>query len=237
MTDPPCGRADCPVADPHPTLLRRMRTTVIAAGQTLRRGHPTAHPEPTSLVPGLGNTRFAPLPGAAHTYLAATSVAALLESAFHTAAPPAPRLPIAQLGHWSEAEIALTADLRLFDLRDPELARLGLNRDTLVTTSPAHYPCTRTWAAALHGRTAGGHPTHGLIWNSRQAEARAAALTGRPAVRELMTTAPSDVMVLWAPPAPTGILTSTGTGLGRLDHATGLDFVLDLAAALGIPMQ
>ncbi len=52
-----------------------------------------------------------------------------------------------------------------------------------------------------------------------------------------MTTAPSDVMVLWAPPAPTGILTSTGTGLGRLDHATGLDFVLDLAAALGIPMQ
>lgn len=234
MTDPPCGRANCPVVDPTPERLRRLRTTVLSSGTRLRRGHATAHPDPTELVPGLGNTRFAPLVGAAHTYVAVTSVAALLESAFHSAAPPAPRIAVASLRRWSESQVVTTQDLRLVDLRDSQLSRLGVSRDQLVATAPAHYPCTRRWASALHRRAVGGHPAHGLMWESRQAEATTAALTVRPAVRELMGTAPSDVAVIWAPPAATGILAAGDAGLGPLDRGEGLTFVLDLAAALNI---
>ncbi|CAN5448542.1 hypothetical protein BH23ACT9_BH23ACT9_20410 [soil metagenome] len=237
MTDPPCGRAGCPVPDPAAGLLRTLRSVVWPAGTRLRRGHPVAHPDPTGLVPGVGSSRFAPIDGAAHTYLARTTVAALLESAFHDAAPPAPRIALASLGRWMESEVVLTDDIRLIDLRDPELARLGINRDSLVSTTPAHYPCTRRWAAALHGRAVGGQSTCGEVWASRQIEARTAAIAGRPAVRQLMEVAPADVAVIWAPPASTGILTGGQDGLGRLDHGDGLDFVFDLAAALGIVVQ
>ncbi|MGI9018074.1 MAG: RES domain-containing protein [Euzebya sp.] len=234
MTNPPCGRASCPVADPTAERLRKLRSVVWSAGARLRRGHATAHPDPTVLVPGLGNTRFAPIDGVAHSYVASTSVAALLESAFHTAAPPAPRIPLASLGRWMESDVVLAQDVRLVDLRDPELGRLGIGRDELVATTPAHYPCTRRWATALNGRSIGGRTTSGLVWGSRQVEARSAALARRPAVRELMEVASSDVALIWAPPAPVGILAAGTGGLGPLDRGEGLDFVLDLAAALGI---
>jgi hypothetical protein len=49
-----------------------------------------------------------------------------------------------------------------------------------------------------------------------------------------MGTAPADVIVIWAPPAATGILATGDGGLGRLDRGQGLAFVLDLAAALNV---
>jgi hypothetical protein len=61
----------------------------VPAGTVLHRGARQVHPHTTALVPGVGNTRFAPLEGVAHTYVATTAFAALLE-----AAPPAD-LPVA----------------------------------------------------------------------------------------------------------------------------------------------
>jgi hypothetical protein len=134
-------------------------------GLRVRRGHPR-HRDPAGLAPGVGDTRFAPLEGTAHTYAATSSFAALLESPFHETAPP--WLPQAPLPRRAEAEVALTAGLRLMDLRDAELARPGLARGHLVATTAAHYPCTRRWAGQLHGRRIGGQPVCGLVWQSRQ---------------------------------------------------------------------
>jgi len=39
-----------------------------------------------------------------------------------------------------------------------------------VSTTPAHYPCTRQWALALHGRRIGSARPVGLICSSRVAE-------------------------------------------------------------------
>ena len=86
--------------------------------------------------------------------------------------------------------------MRLIDLRDPRLDRLGIPRSSLPATSAAHYPCTRRWAQALHDRRVGGQPTHGLTWHSRQAELHARAMADRPALRELLDTHPAEVASL-----------------------------------------
>lgn len=234
MTAAPCGDPHCPVADPAAALLARVRTQLLKAGTVLRRGHKQSRPDPTVLVPGLGNTRFAPLDGVAHTYLATTPFAALLESALHEAAPPAPRAYEAAVGLWMESAVRLQHDVRLIDLRDAELHRLGVARHQLVATSAAHYPCTRRWAQALHGRHVGGHPTHGLLWHSRQRELHAQVLHDRPALRDLITEHPATVAVLWAPPGQPGMLAPAPGGLGRLDTGAGYKYVEDLTALLGI---
>jgi hypothetical protein len=235
---PPCGRPDCPVPARAPG--RALRSLVWPAGTRLRRGHKRAHPDPADLVPGTGDTRFAPLvPAGAdgpvrHVYVAETTFAALLESALHDAAPPAPRVRAATLGHWMESEVSLAADVRLIDLRDHELARLGIAREQLVATDAVHYRCTRAWARRLHGRAVGGRPTHGLVWQSRQTELHARALDDRPALRDLVALHPADVAVLWAPPAPGAVLVEHPGGLGPLDTGPGYEYVTNLTAELGI---
>lgn len=232
-----CGLGACPVPEPSTFALRHLRTTVVTAGAPLRRGVRAAHPDPTRLVPAVGDTRFAPLHGVRHAYVATTTFAALLESAFHEAASPAPRIYEAQLAIWTERAVQLTADLRVIDLRDAELARVGLERSQLVATAAAHYPCTRRWAQALHGRSIGGQMTHGVIWHSRQTELYARALGSRPALQDLIDEHPAEVAVLWAPPAPANLLAATGAGLGPLDTGAGRDYVDDLVALLGIVAQ
>lgn len=232
-----CGRSNCPVPEPATDVLRHLRTTTWPAGLALRRGHKRRHPDPTVLVPAKGDTRFAPLDEAAHVYLARTTFAALLESAFHDAAPPAPRLPEAVIALWSEAEVVLTAGVRLIDLRDPSLASLGLDRFQLTATTAAHYPCTRAWARRLHGRHVGGHQTHGLVWHSRQLELHAKAAAQRPALTELLDEHPAEVAVVWSPPAASDLLTHGTGGLGRLDTGAGGAYVDDAIALLEIVSQ
>jgi hypothetical protein len=233
----PCGRTTCPVPDPSPKRLAHLRTVTIAAGTELRRGVKTSHPDAARLVPGLGRTRFAPLDGVSHAYVARTTFAALLESALHEAAPPAPRVYEAQLALWTVQTVALTDDVRLVDLRDAELARAGIGRAELVATTAQHYPCTRRWARALHGRSIGAQMTQGLLWHSRQSELHALALDGRPALQELIDEHPAEVAILWAPPGPADILTTVAAGLGPLDAGPGRAYIDDLVALLGIVSQ
>lgn len=207
---------------------------MVDAGVVLRRGHQGAHPDPTVLVPELGDTRFAPIAGVAHTYLATTTFAALLESALHEATPPEPRIYGAQVRRWAESAVALSEPVRLVDLRDPELDRLGLTREQLVATEPSHYPCTRVWAHALHGRAVGGRRTQGVIWNSRQRELHALAMSERPALQDLITEVPAEVLVIWSPPASDRPLVAADGGLGNLAAGPGWDYLMDLAALLGI---
>lgn len=214
--------------------MKQLRTRVVDAGTRLHRGAKVAHPDCTQLVPGAGDTRFAPIDGAAHAYVATTAFAALLESALHDATPPDPRIYRAQIDAWLEGCVTLTADLRFIDLSDPALARLGIERAQLVAT---HYPCTRAWAEALHGRAVGGHPTHGLVWDSRQADVQAAGLGHRPALAELVAELPATVGVIWSPPAPAAPLANTHGGLGPLNGPAAEDYVNDLVALLGIVVE
>lgn len=231
MTDAPCGSARCPVPAQPPT---RLRSTVWSAGTRLHRGHKHAYPanEP---VPGIGTTRFAPQHGSSHVYVATTEIGALLESALHDASPPHPRSQLPTLTASSASIVELRHDVRLFDLRDPELRRLGLGRDQLVSSAPVHDACTRRWASHLVGRRVGGQQAHGIVWHSRLAELHARAQAHRPAFARLLSDHPTEVAVVWSPPAPRGLLECTAEeGLGRLDRGEGWAFVEDLLGLLSI---
>lgn len=231
MTDPPCGSASCPVPQKPPA---RLRSIVWGAGQRLHRGHKDAHPA-HEFVPGTGATRFAPQNRSSHVYVATTEIGALLESALHDASPPSPRIQIPTLKAWSESVVELRHEVRLVDLRDPELNRFGIGREQLVATLPVHYACTRAWASRLVGRRVGGQQTHGLVWHSRQAELHARATSHRPAFARLLSEHPTEVAVVWSPPAPGRLLQPVpGDGLGPLHDGDGWRFIEDLVGLLGI---
>lgn len=230
----PCGVANCPVLETPPVGLRTHR---IEGGARFHRGYKRNHAS-ASLVPGRGDTRFAPLDGTAHVYLATTALAALLESALHSTAGAAPLVYVAELAIWAASKVTLVEATRFIDLRDDELERLGIDRRQVVATSPTHYPCTRNLAAQLQGRVIGGQQTHGLLWNSRQAELVAAALDHRPALRDMVDEHPSEVAVLWSPPVGPTPLAQTDLdlteSLGPLLDGPGRAYIDDLTALLGI---
>ena len=64
--------------------------------------------------------------------MATSKIGALLESALHEASAPFPRIQIPALHRYSESVVELRHDLRLFDLRDPQPGRLGIEREQLV---------------------------------------------------------------------------------------------------------
>jgi hypothetical protein len=239
VTAPGCADpASCPVPDPDHVDLRRLTSTVLPAGTPLRRGHKSRYaadqpvpatrslPEPTAV------SRFAPVPGAAHAYVARREIAALLESALHDLVPDNPRIRWPQLASWSVSHVRLRTATRLIDLRDVALGALGLDRHQLVATDPGHYPCTRVWGERLHGRHVGGRPTHGLIWHSRQAEIHARQGV-RPLVADVLVGEQAEVAVLWSsggrPPL------QHVAGPWELGRGHGLELVRDVANLLGAP--
>ena len=70
----------------------------------------------------------------------------------HEASAPFPRIQIRALHRFSESVVELRHDVRLFDLRDPQPDRLGIERDQLVSTRPVNDRWARRWAARLVGR-------------------------------------------------------------------------------------
>jgi hypothetical protein len=211
---------------------------VLDAGTALRRGHNTKYqpgfavPAVDELPPPTGMSRFAPVPGAAHAYVARREIAALLESALHDVVPGQPRIRWPQLHQWSITHVTLRQNLRLIDLRDDALAMLGLAREQLVATDPGHYPCTREWAQRLHGRHVGGQPTFGLIWHSRQAEIHADQGV-RPILADVLVGEQAEVAILW--PGPRQKVLTVDAGPVDLGHGRGLELVKDIANLLGAP--
>lgn len=239
MTAAGCGDPDdCPVPHPDEVDLRRLPSVILPAGTPLRRGHKSRY-QPQDAVPGRADlppptqmSRFAPVLGQSHAYVARREIAALLESVFHSLVPDSPRIHWPQLRHWSLSHVTLRRDVRLIDLRDPVLATLGLDRSQLVATDPGHYPCTRQWAERLHGRHVGGKPTSGLLWHSRQAEIHAEQGV-RPLLADVLVGEQAEVAVLW-PTSARGLLAADGSSL-ELSTGRGLALVHDLANLLGAP--
>lgn len=239
MTAPGCGDpAGCPVPAPDGFDLRRLSSVVLPERTPLRRGHKRRYagdqlfPASSELPGPAGMTRFAPVPGVAHAYVARREVAALLESVLHDAVPGVPRIRWPQLAHWSLSHVTLRRDTRLIDLRDRALGTLGLERDQLLATDPAHYPCTRAWADRLHGRHIGGRPTSGVIWHSRQAELHADQGV-RPILADVLVGEQAEVAVLWSAGGRSPLVLEAGPW--DLDDGRGHELIRDVANLLGAP--
>lgn len=189
------------------------------------------------MVPGVGNSRFAPLVDTNHVYVSRTATAALLESALHHLSGPQPTIWRAELASWSLGETALATDLRLADLRDPALTRLGIARSALVDTQPLHYPCTRQWASALHHHNIDDDPIDGMLWNSRQADIHARA-NQYGLLGDLLTHRQIEVAVLWSPNGPARPFKPRGAKIRPLITDDGVDqLMLELSALLGVPIE
>lgn len=147
---------------------------------------------------GRGDTRFAPLPETGHLYAGDTRTVALLESVLHNVHQGAPRVIYAatDLQEVALGHVIMTERTPVIDLRDASLARMDLTRDMLVSTSAAHYPCTRMWAEVLRNRSVGGVRPSGLLWNSRVAEL---AHEDSPLLADLLEGQSSEVCVFSTP--------------------------------------
>ncbi len=170
MVEQPCGRTDCPVVRPRDIDRRKLRVHQIPGRSVRYRASEVRFGTSTFTPEGMGNGRFSRLTGRAHAYVAEQRSAALLESALHEAAGPNPRIYAATLARYAMHRLAFVQPVRLIDLRDPELDRLGLDPSQVTATSALHYPCTQAVAHWI----VGAKDTAGLTWTSRQGALHAA---------------------------------------------------------------
>ncbi|MGI8876008.1 MAG: hypothetical protein ACR2KP_17145 [Egibacteraceae bacterium] len=230
----PCGRAHCPVAAPDTDLLAQLSAVPWPADERLHRGHRLARPA-DELVPGVGDTRFAPLADLHHTYLSRSRTAGLLESALHELSGADPTIYLAILDGWGLTEVTLRASVSLADLRNPELDRIGVTRDRLVDTDPLHYPCTREWAGEIAAVRSGDGPVDGMLWHSRQADLHARShqdgLLG-----DLLTHRATEVAVMWRPPTAAALLDTVSDTEPLVHAGRPARLVVELSAITGAPI-
>ena len=164
VAEQPCGRGDCPVVRPGDIDRRKLRVHTLPArseryrASELRFGTNIFTPE------GMGNGRFSRLTGRANAYVAEQRSAAILESALHEAAGPNPRIYAAILAQYAVHRLRFVQPVRLIDLREPELQRLGIEPAQFTAASALHYPCTQATAQWI----VGAKDTVGITWTSRQ---------------------------------------------------------------------
>lgn len=210
----------------------RLRTTSLRNGTTWYRVYDATwgYDEHN---PGYGDARFSPIDDPdtgdrlPSMYLAATPTAALLETVFHDLDQNSARVVYEhQLRGKLLAHLSVPAPAVLGDLRDAELSRLGLRRDTIVTTPAEHYPCTRRLAIRALSRPPSRRPLHGLIWHSRQAE-----LAGHE---------PAEVVVLYGASryaSTRGSWRLFGPGASSLYDGPGRLLVEEIAESLGAVIE
>ena len=203
MTAPGCPfPAGCPVPSPSEVDLRHLRTARLEPGQGYYTSSWATYWPALFNASGRGNSRFSPLTADGAVvptlYGAQSQTAALLETVFHDVhASSGPRRLITHgnLTGRNLVDFELLDTLVLWDLRDGALESLGLQRSQLVSTTAAHYPCTRQWAEVLHARKGRGRAQPaGLLWGSRVAE-----LAGGDSVllADLLPGRPAEVFMLF----------------------------------------
>lgn len=167
LTEPPEALAD----------LVAFRT--VDAGLPLHRIHADRY-APAQFNPGTaGNARFSPIRDAASQpiatfYAASTFEAAAMETVFHDVPLIAglKTLDTVHLQGLAWSMVAPRRALRLVDLSNTALRRLGTERRALIDTLKSAYPRARRWAQAVHEAVPAAD---GLWWVSRQDD-RAEAL-------------------------------------------------------------
>ncbi len=163
-----------------PAQLQAPEYAALPQGTVLHRVHLTAY-RGAEFNPGRGGpTRFAPFNDGAGTvvpslYASTTLRAAIHETLFHDI-PANARTRTARLREVhlrTHSEIETVRDLRLVALRNPTLARWGISRNKLISSSPALYEQTVLWAEAVHRNIP---DADGLVWTSNQCDPDGACL-------------------------------------------------------------
>ncbi len=227
MREPPCGRTDCPIAEPDGIDRRALRIHTLDAGTEWYRAAPHEFSRLSFTPAGVGNGRFSPLADRGHTYLAEQRSATLLESVLHETAGANPRIYAARLARFSLCRTQLTRPVRLVDLRDDALTRLGLDRSRLTGADASHYGCTRRVAERL----VGSKGSVGLIWTSRQGSLHAQRNPDGLA-SEVLHHLRLDATVLYEPDAAGAVEVVDAEPL--VVSGAPIRFVLDLANLLRI---
>ena len=168
---------------PTPPALLHVTLTELHAGQILHRVHQTRY-QATQFNPGVhGNARFSPIQNGQGNpiptlYGGTTMDCALMETVFHDV-PYTPGFKtfdksklVGQL--YSTAKVM--QPVKVVDLSNVPLRKLGITRKQLIDTEKNQYHATRKWAEALHHQCS---EAQGLSWVSRQDDsARAIMLFG-----------------------------------------------------------
>jgi hypothetical protein len=176
------SRASAAVTNPPPGTLN---VTMVAwtKGAPIHRAHSDAYAG-DEFNPGLkGNARFSPIKNAKGDpiptlYGGSTFDCAAMESVFHDVpyAPGTKTYDKRKLDKQVYSVVAATVDLKLVDLSNKALRKLGIHRKNLIDTEKDRYPQTRLWAEAIHAQYS---DVQGLHWVSRQDDqARAIILFG-----------------------------------------------------------
>ena len=129
----------------------------------------------TSFNPCAGQaTRFAPihdLKGAcvSSVYAGSSLDAAIYETIFHDVPPKASfkTVPKQNVVICSHAELEVMRQLRLVQLRNPDLLKWHTRRKQLIDSSAKRYAQTAQWAEAIHHQFP---QAEGLIWTSNQCD-------------------------------------------------------------------
>ncbi len=193
MSVPPPQDVDCP--DPAScrvaTTLPLLKTATLHEGRRLYRVYDGRWGY-DEFNPGFGDSLFAPIDDPLtggrlpSMYLGETRTTVLLETVFHDVHQQSSMIGYDH--HLREqllAHIEVPARAVLGDLRDPQLEKLGLRRDQVVSSPAEHYPCTRQLVIEALAQQH-NPPLQGLVWHSRQAE-----LGNKP---------PQEVIVLFGNP-------------------------------------
>ena len=188
VTAPDCpDPINCPVPSPGEFDLRRLRTRRMDSDTHFFSAYRLKHKDQL-FNPGRGDSCFAPLSDGTDGFVptlygAMTRTTALLESVFHDVHTTGRRqISRYRLAGWGLAELSRREPLQLVTSPSKDWstwgssAQMGMRRgERLVSTTAAHYPCTRQWSERVHARGHIGRTLpHGIGWHSRIAELAAA---------------------------------------------------------------
>lgn len=159
-----------------------LKATTInwSKGKRIHRLHSSAYAETEYNPSAKGNARFSPIRDKAGRiipvlYGGSTMDCALMETVFrdvpYTSGPKS--VDKARLEDVVHSIVFSKTDLKLIDLSNVALRKLGIDRTHLIDTTKAHYPETRKWAATLYQQFP---QCQGLRWISRQDDSAEAIL-------------------------------------------------------------
>jgi len=189
------------------------------AGRPIHRIHLQTF-APADFNPGgKGNARFSPIASAQGRpiptlYGGSDFECAAMETLFHDVpfAPGFKNYDKRKLSGQTHSILLPTGPLKLADLSNVALRKLGVPRAQLIDTEKDRYPTARKWAAAIHLQQP---QLQGMVWVSRQDD-RARAL------------------VLFGDRVPAGLLLPQGESRDFVDAAPVTLELLMLADSIGV---
>ena len=150
----------------------KSNTIPWSKGKLSHRTHSSAYAETEYNPSARGNARFSPIRDAAARiipvlYGGSTMECALMETVFRDVpyAPGPKSVDKACLEGVVHSAVLSRTDLKLIDLSNVALRKLGIDRAHLIDTTKRYYPDTRKWAEALYHQFP---QCQGLRWISRR---------------------------------------------------------------------